>query len=137
MEELEYEAQDYCMTVHLFGAVSSPACANFVLQRTADDNKDSYGTEVAYTLRRNFNVDDVLEPATTGDKTIKLAKDVKAVCGNEGFNLTKFVGNTDHIIVNGLNPGVSAVHNYCVIVRVRIVMKRTVVGSYSRDYLGR
>ena len=98
MEELEYEAEDYCMTVHLFGAVSSPACANFVLQRTADDNKESYGTEVANNLRRNFNVDDVLEPATTGDKTIKLAKDVKAVCGNEGFNLTKFVGNKERII---------------------------------------
>ena len=97
------------MTVHLFGAVSSPACANFVLQRTADDNKESYGTEVTNTRRRNFSVDAVLEPATTGDKTIKLAKNVKAVCGNEGFNLTKFVGNTDHIIVNGLNPGVSVV----------------------------
>lgn len=40
-------------------------------------------------------------------------------------------------LVNGLNPRVSGVHNYCVIVRVRIVMKRTVVGNYSRDYLGR
>ena len=74
MEELEQEAQDYCVTVHLFDAVSSPACTN-------------YGTEEAGTLRRNLddvlttatNVNDVLKTATTEVETIKLAKDVKAV----------------------------------------------------------
>ena len=39
-----------------------------------------------------------LESGSTEDETIKLAKDVKAVCENGGFNLTKFVGNTEHII---------------------------------------
>ena len=74
MEELEQEAQDYCVTVHLFGAVLSPACTN-------------YGTEEADTLRRNLdgvlttatNVNDVLKTATTEVETVKLAKDVKAV----------------------------------------------------------
>ena len=86
------------MTRHLFGAVSSPACANYVLQCTAEDNKDNYGTKVANTLRRNFYVEDVLKSASTEDKAIELAKDVKAVCGNGGFNLSKFVGNTERII---------------------------------------
>ena len=62
---LEQRAEEYCMTVHLFGAVSSPACANYALQHTADDNEDNYGTEVANTLRRNFYVDDVLKSAKT------------------------------------------------------------------------
>ena len=66
------------MTVHLFGAVSSPACANHALQRTADNNEDKYGTEVANTLRGNFYVDDVLKSASTEDKAIDLVKDVKA-----------------------------------------------------------
>jgi len=78
--------------------VSSPACVNYALQPTADDNEDNYGTEVTNTLRRNFYVDDVLNSASTEDKAIELAKDVKTVCGNGGFNLTKFVGNTEHII---------------------------------------
>ena len=95
---MEKKAEEYCMTAHLFGAVSSPACANYTLQHTADDNEDNYGTEVANTLRRNFYVDDVLKSASTEDKTIELAKDVKAVCGNGGFNLTKFVGNTERFI---------------------------------------
>ena len=96
--DLEEKAEEYCMTVDLFGAVSSPAYANYALQRTADDNEDNYGTEVANTLRRNFYVDDVLKSASTEDKAIDLAKDVKAVCRNGGFNLTKFVGNTERII---------------------------------------
>ena len=57
--DLEQKAEEYCMTVHLFGAVSSPACASYALQHTADNNEESYGTEVTNTLRRNFYVDDV------------------------------------------------------------------------------
>ena len=95
---LEQKAEEYCMTVHLFGAILSPACATYALQHTADDNEDNYGTEVANTLRRNFYVDDVLKSARTEHKTMELAKDVKAVCGDGGFNLTKFVGNTERII---------------------------------------
>jgi len=43
-------------------------------------------------------VDDVLKSASTEGESIKLAKDVKAVCGNGGFNLSKFEGNTECII---------------------------------------
>ena len=37
--ENKQKAEAYCMTVHLFGAVSSPACATYALQHTADDNE--------------------------------------------------------------------------------------------------
>ena len=36
--DLEQKTEESCMTVHLFGAASSPACANYTLQHTADDN---------------------------------------------------------------------------------------------------
>ena len=45
--DLQKEAEENCMTVHLFGAVSSPACANYALKRTADNNEDEYGSEAA------------------------------------------------------------------------------------------
>ncbi len=32
---------EYEMCVHTFGAISSPACANFALQKTAEDNKEN------------------------------------------------------------------------------------------------
>ncbi len=37
------EPQDYRMTVHVFGAVSSPGCCNFALKTTAEDNEKNFG----------------------------------------------------------------------------------------------
>ena len=34
---MENQPAEFRMKVHLFGAVSSSGCANFVLKRTADD----------------------------------------------------------------------------------------------------
>lgn len=34
---------EYQMLVHLFGAVSSPSCANYALKKTAEDNEDRVG----------------------------------------------------------------------------------------------
>ena len=95
---MENKPKEYCMTVHLFGAGSSPACANFALRRTADDNESEYGVTVADTLRKNFYVDDVLKSSPTEDEAVDLSKKVKEACAKGGFNLTKFVGNTERII---------------------------------------
>lgn len=43
-------------------------------------------------------MDDVLKFVSIEDEIIELVKDVKVVCGNGGFNLIKFVGNTERII---------------------------------------
>ena len=52
------------MTVHVFGAISSPGCANFALRQTAEDFV-SYNSETCETLLRNFYVDDLLHSAPT------------------------------------------------------------------------
>ena len=44
------ELQEYQMLVHLFGAISSPACANLSLRKTAEGNKDSFSLEVTNTV---------------------------------------------------------------------------------------
>ena len=74
---MENKPKEYCMTVHLFGAGSSPACANFALRRTADDNESEYGVTVADTLTKNFYVDDVLKSSPTEDEAVDLSKKVK------------------------------------------------------------
>ena len=56
--DLSRAMAEYQMTVHLFGAVSSPACANFALQKTADDNVQHFSCDVINTVKRNFYVDD-------------------------------------------------------------------------------
>lgn len=38
---------EFRMTVHLFGATSSPGCANFALKTTADQYEESCGREAA------------------------------------------------------------------------------------------
>ena len=59
--DFDVEPQEYEMCVHLFGALSSPSCANFALRQAARDNKDSLGSECADVLHRNFYVDDLLK----------------------------------------------------------------------------
>ena len=45
------------MTVHLFGATSSPSCASYTLKRTAEDNKQKFTAEAIDTVKTNFYVD--------------------------------------------------------------------------------
>ena len=54
---LDGDLAEYKMNVHLFGAVSSPSCSNFVLRRAADDAEEYVGSETAEVLRKNFYVD--------------------------------------------------------------------------------
>jgi hypothetical protein len=50
--DLNASLEDYRMTVHLFGAVSSPSCSNFALKRAASEGKENYGTLVTDTMTR-------------------------------------------------------------------------------------
>ncbi|XP_068704372.1 uncharacterized protein [Montipora capricornis] len=70
--DLSEEPQEHCMTVHLFGAGSSPGCSNFALKRTAEDEKDA----------------------------IDLIQAVKGMCAKGGFNLTKFVSNSREVMMS-------------------------------------
>ena len=63
---------DYRMKVHLFGASSSPGCANFGLRRAADDGEEEFGTEPAAFMSKD--VDDGLKSVSTVPKAIQLIK---------------------------------------------------------------
>ena len=62
---LDKELEEFQMMVHLFGAVSSPSCANFALRKTAEDNKEKFNPEVINTVHKNFYVDDCLKSVPT------------------------------------------------------------------------
>jgi len=70
--DLSQEPQEYCMTVHLFGAGSSPGCSNFALKRTAEDGEKEFGARDAETLKKNFYVDDALKSVPTEKDAIEL-----------------------------------------------------------------
>ena len=45
---------EYQMLVHIFGATSSPCCANKAVHQTADDNEDQFDPEVTRTGAETF-----------------------------------------------------------------------------------
>ena len=97
--DLDKEIKDYRMTVHLFGAVSSPSCTNYALQKTADDNVGKYDTEVTSILKDGFYADDLLESALNEVRAGKLLWETKAICNDGGFNLTQ-LGSTSREVID-------------------------------------
>ena len=89
---------EYRMSVHLFGATSSPSCANFALRRTASDNAGLFDADVSQTVFDRFYVDDCLATRNSEDGAIKLADNLKQLCLLGGFNLTKFVSNSGTVL---------------------------------------
>lgn len=54
---IERSLVEYRMTVHLFGVVSFPGCANFALKTTADDFEEC-GNDAAEFVRHDCNCKD-------------------------------------------------------------------------------
>lgn len=88
------------MTVHLFGAVSSPSCANFALKQTAEDNEGKAEASVLNTIRHNFYVDDCLSSVPDESRAISLVHNLKAVCATGGFKLTKWTSNSRSVLAS-------------------------------------
>ncbi|XP_063072354.1 uncharacterized protein LOC134463029 isoform X3 [Engraulis encrasicolus] len=88
------------MTVHLFGATSSPSCASYALRKTATDNQEHFSPEVTDTILNNFYVDDLLKSESTTDGAIQLIKDVTALCQRGGFHLSKWATNSREVLAS-------------------------------------
>ena len=89
---------EYRMTVHLFGATSSPGCANFTLKRTADDFEELFGSEPATFVKKDFYVDDGLKSVPSATEASALIKSTKSLLAKGGFNLHKFISNSKEVI---------------------------------------
>ena len=97
---LKYELVEYRMTVHLFGASSSPSCACYALRKTAEDNQNSFPAEVIDTINSNFYMDDCLRSLPSEEEAVKLVKDLTAVCLKGGFHLTKWISNNRGVLLS-------------------------------------
>ena len=91
---------DFRMTVHLFGAVSSPSCASFALKQTAKDNYEKYSDDVISTVNNNFYVDDCLKSVDSVEQAICLYRDLKELCARGGFGLTKWTSNSRSVLAS-------------------------------------
>ncbi|XP_068741884.1 uncharacterized protein [Montipora capricornis] len=78
--------EDYKMLVHIFGAKSSPCCANKALSMTAQDNERKYSPEVIRTS----------VPST--EQAVHLTSDLTKLLKEGGFRLTKFASNSREVL---------------------------------------
>ena len=78
-ENIDSKPTEFRMTVHLFGATSSPGCANFALKRTADDFKELFGSEAAPFVKEDFYVDDGLKSVPSAIQASALIKSTKSL----------------------------------------------------------
>ena len=96
--DISKDPLEFRMTIHLFGATSSPGCANYALKAAADDNEIELGSAPANFIRREFYVDDGLKSVASVEEAVTLIKDTKEMCRRGGFNLHKFVCNNKDVI---------------------------------------
>ncbi|XP_060753769.1 uncharacterized protein LOC132864368 [Neoarius graeffei] len=97
--DISKELQEYRMEVHLFGATSSPSCANYALRRCAEDNRSTFDAAAVETVLNNFYVDDCLKSVNSEQEAIKLLHDLMAICQTGGFRLTKWTTNSRNVLL--------------------------------------
>ena len=86
------------MCAHVLGGTSLASCSNYVLRRTAIDNKKVFGTDTPTRLLRNFYVDDLLKSMKDVQAAKQLLQNVINMCKSGGFNLTKFMSNSKELL---------------------------------------
>lgn len=96
-DDLTAEPVQYRLKVHVFGARSSPSCANFALRHIATDidNLSSMATD---SILNSFYVDDLLKSVATVDDAQSLVTELQNSLASRSFNLTEFTSNDDLLL---------------------------------------
>ena len=86
------------MKVHLFGAASSPGCANFGLKHLAVEGQDQVSQDTVKFVQKNFYVDDGLGSVTSDAEAIQLVKEARELCSAGKLRLHKFISNSNNVL---------------------------------------
>lgn len=105
--DLSKPPTEYRMTVHLFGAVSSPGCANFALKQIASDYKH-ISPDASRFLTHDFYVDDGLESKNSVKEAKRIISESKAICSKANLNLHKITSNSKEV-VHDIDPNSRAI----------------------------
>ena len=95
---LNQDPADYRMELHLFGATSSPSCANFALRKTAEDNRGEFPGEIINAVKRNVYVDDCLKSVKSSECAIEFVVQLRHLLSKGGFRLTKWLCNREEVL---------------------------------------
>lgn len=88
------------MKVHLFGAASSPGCANYGLKDIAAQGRGGFIEATVHFIERNFYVDDGLISVSTSEEAIKLVAEVRQLCSSGRMCIHKFVSNCQEVLAS-------------------------------------
>ncbi|XP_041789702.1 uncharacterized protein LOC121604290 [Chelmon rostratus] len=91
------EPKEYRMRVHIFGAASSPGCANFGMKHLASEHERDYPLAVSF-IHKNFYVDDGLISFDSVNKAKQLVNEAQEICAKGKLRLHKFVCNNKEVL---------------------------------------
>ncbi|XP_070203690.1 uncharacterized protein [Littorina saxatilis] len=97
--DLNQEPKDYRMRVHLFGAASSPGCANFALRRLAQDNSH-LNPQAAEFIQRDFYVDDGLHSNDNVSDAVDVLEGARQICKEGSLRLHKIASNEPKVLTS-------------------------------------
>ncbi len=90
--------QIFRMCVNLFGAKSSPSCANSALHQTAKDNCGQYDDKICNTVLHNFYVYYFLCSVDIEINAINTIQSLSSLCATGNFLLTKWLSNSQQVL---------------------------------------
>ncbi len=96
-DDLSTPPSEYRMKVHLFGAVSSPGCANYGLKQLAKEHSHTHPFGSQF-IARDFYVDDGVASVESVEKAIQIAKEARELCAERGLRLHKFMSNNSAVL---------------------------------------
>ena len=94
---------------HVFGAKSSPTCANYAMKRVAIDNEDKFSI-AAKTIQNNFYMDDFIKSVETPEEAIKVFKQLHPLLSKHGFEQRKWITNSD-VVTNAIPVDLRSISN--------------------------
>ena len=97
--DVDKRLEVYRMTVHLFGATSSPSCASFCLKQTAALSAENCSSQTIEAIQRAFYVDDCLMSVDTTEEAADLANELRNVLSSYGFRLREWLSNCERALL--------------------------------------
>jgi hypothetical protein len=88
----------YQMESHIFGATSSPACANFALKQTAKDNAEHFSKAAVEAVDLDFYMDDLIKSVEGVPTAIRLSRELVELTAKGGFRLHKWLSNARQVL---------------------------------------
>lgn len=87
------------MTIHVFGAVSSPTSCIYALRRTAEDFGTQYPA-AAERVIKNIYVDNYLDSADTESEAIAQRREVTDLLKHGGFNMVQWMSSSRPVLAS-------------------------------------